>query len=90
MASGDTYLIYPGARSSVRFERLSEGIQDYEKIRILRKELSENSSPEAAAALERLNGFLRSIDSKTLDKRLAADVINGGKQLIYEIAKSGH
>jgi len=88
--SGDTYLIYPGALSSIRFERLREGIQDYEKIRILRKELSENSSPEAAAELERLNGFLRSIDSKTLDKRLAADVINGGKQLIYEIAKSGH
>ena len=35
--SGDTYLLYPEG-SSVRFERLIEGIQDYEKIRILRSE----------------------------------------------------
>lgn len=37
--SGDTYLVYPDAHSSVRFERMREGIQDYEKIRILREKL---------------------------------------------------
>ncbi len=36
--AGDTYQVYPGSRSSIRFERLRDGIQDYEKIRILRKE----------------------------------------------------
>lgn len=35
--AGDTYIVYPGARSSVRFERLVEGIQDAEKISILKK-----------------------------------------------------
>ena len=39
-AAGDTYSIYPGPRSSIRFERLVEGIQDCEKIRILREELT--------------------------------------------------
>ena len=86
--SGDTYLVYPGARSSIRFERLREGIQDYEKIRILREELAENTSMVAAAAKERLNNFLNSIDTKTLDNLSAADVINEGKQLVYEIVKS--
>lgn len=38
-AAGDTYSIYPGPRSSIRFERLVEGLQDAEKIRILRQEL---------------------------------------------------
>ncbi len=38
-AAGDTYSIYPGPRSSIRFERLVEGIQACEKIRILRAEL---------------------------------------------------
>ncbi len=33
--SGDTYFVYPGPYSSVRFEKLIEGIQDHEKIRIL-------------------------------------------------------
>lgn len=37
-AAGDTYLVYPGPRSSMRFERLVEGIQTYEKIRILKAE----------------------------------------------------
>jgi hypothetical protein len=85
--SGDTYLVYPDALSSVRFERLREGIQDYEKIRILRKELTENPSKEAAAAKERLNNFMNSINTKTLESRSAADVINEGKNLVFEIVK---
>ncbi|HEY9195485.1 MAG TPA: DUF4091 domain-containing protein, partial [Mucilaginibacter sp.] len=36
-SSGDAYLVYPGLRSSIRFERLIEGIQDFEKINILRE-----------------------------------------------------
>ena len=36
-AAGDTYMIYPEGRSSIRFERLIEGIQSYEKIRILKE-----------------------------------------------------
>lgn len=35
-ASGDTYLVYPGARSSMRFERLVDGIEFAEKVRTLR------------------------------------------------------
>jgi len=84
--AGDTYMIYPGPLSSVRFERLREGIQDYQKIRILRDELAENKSPEAIA-IESLNGFLASIDAKTLDSRSAAEVINEGKRLLYDIVK---
>ncbi|MCF2659786.1 DUF4091 domain-containing protein [Parabacteroides distasonis] len=38
-AAGDTYSIYPGPRSSIRFERLVEGLQDCEKIRLLRQSL---------------------------------------------------
>ncbi len=35
-SSGDTYLVYPFARSSVRFERLIDGIEIVEKVRALR------------------------------------------------------
>ena len=85
--AGDTYFIYPGPQSSVRYERLREGIQDYEKIRILRKELAADSSPKAQTALARLNGFLSALDTRTLDKRTAAEVVNEGKQLLYQIVK---
>ncbi len=38
-ASGDCYLVYPGG-SSIRFERLTEGVQAFEKIRLLRPTLN--------------------------------------------------
>lgn len=37
--AGDTYQVYPGNRSSIRFETLRDGIEDAEKIRILRQDL---------------------------------------------------
>ena len=46
--SGDTYCYYPGNRSSVRFERLIEGIHQYEKIHILREEYAGNAGKLAA------------------------------------------
>lgn len=43
-AGGDTYLIYPGARSSIRLEKLIEGIQAYEKIKILQTEFDKKGN----------------------------------------------
>ena len=54
----------------------------------MRKELAEHPSRKAAAAREELNNFMGSINTKTLDKRSAADVINEGKKLLAEIARS--
>ena len=46
------YSIYPGPRSSIRFERLVEGLQDCEKIHILREELAAKG---ANGKLKKLN-----------------------------------
>lgn len=35
--AGDTHLIYPGPRSSIRWELLREGIEESEKLRLLRQ-----------------------------------------------------
>lgn len=51
-AAGDCYIVYPCNRSSIRFERLIEGIQNAEKIRILRGELAARG---ADTRLEELN-----------------------------------
>lgn len=50
--SGDTYCYYPGNRSSIRFERLIEGIHQYEKVQILKEEYKNN--PEMLKKLEAL------------------------------------
>ena len=52
--AGDTYMVYPDARSSIRFERLVEGIQDAEKIRVLREKYNKEGTPEALAKLAQL------------------------------------
>jgi hypothetical protein len=49
---GDTFQVYPGPRSSIRFEKLIEGIQDFEKIRIIRALYSKNGSNEKLRKLE--------------------------------------
>lgn len=45
--AGDTYLVYPFNRSSIRFERLIDGIETAEKVRALRREGVDTSAVEA-------------------------------------------
>lgn len=57
--AGDTYMVYPDARSSIRFERLIEGFQDAEKIRILRKQYSDENTSESLAKLNELEEAIK-------------------------------
>ncbi len=61
--AGDTYMVYPDARSSIRFEKLVEGIQDVEKIRVLRKKYTEENSPESSAKLAQLEKTIESFNT---------------------------
>lgn len=85
--AGDTYMVYPHALSSIRFERLREGIQDYEKIRIIGEMLASDPSMEAAAAEKRFASFLAEIANSSLENRSAADIINEGKKLADSISE---
>lgn len=50
--SGDCFVVYPGNRSSVRFERLRDGIEEYEKIRVLRALKNANTDRALDEALK--------------------------------------
>lgn len=50
MASGDTYQIASYGRSTLRFERMIDGIEAYEKVRILRQKFAHR--PEVLKPLE--------------------------------------
>lgn len=76
-AGGDTYLIYPGARSSIRFQRLIEGIQAYEKIRILRAEFESKGDK---ASLRQLDALLSSFTEAQLINEGAATVLEKAKR----------
>ena len=50
--AGDTYIVYPGGRSSMRFDRLVEGIQCCEKVRLLRAELQAKGNRRALKRID--------------------------------------
>lgn len=52
-APGDTYFVYPDGRSSIRYERLLEGIQMSEKIRVLRADMKAANDLEGLLLLEK-------------------------------------
>ena len=87
-AAGDCFLIYPGPRSSIRFERLREGIQDYEKIRILRELAAKQENvPEVRQAIQSLNKTLSMIDFKTAQTTSAAKQVNTVKASILKLSR---
>ncbi len=49
--AGDCFVVYPGGRSSVRFAKLVEGIQAYEKVRILRERWTKENAADKLQAL---------------------------------------
>lgn len=51
--TGDCFLVYPGNLSSLRFEKLRDGLEEFEKVNILRAKAAKN--PKAKAAVERMN-----------------------------------
>ena len=79
--TGDCFLIYPGPRSSIRFERLREGIQDYEKVRLLRAAL-EKQGPAGKAGLAKLNGILKGIVNRDHTR-----VVNRAKKALEELSR---
>lgn len=52
--AGDSFMVYPGFRSSVRFERFIEGVQCVEKTRILKEEFTDGGDTAAIAELDNL------------------------------------
>lgn len=74
--AGDTFLLYPGPRSSVRWEMLREGIEEAEKIRWLRA---------AGAGCVKLDAVLREFDykkSQDLSDAALRDLVQRARQAV--------
>lgn len=81
-AAGDTYCIYPGPRSSIRFERLIEGLQICEKIVQLRKEYTRTGQK---AKLQKLNKMVKKFTPQVVPaskRALAAPMVEEIEQLL--------
>jgi hypothetical protein len=84
--AGDCYLVYPGAHSSIRFEKMREGIVDFEKIRILKEKASASTNKECKQILLRLDEHLGSL---AREHNYNADTLRSqlyeGQRLIQEL-----
>ncbi len=79
--AGDTYQIYPGPLSSVRFEKLIEGAQDFEKIKLLKSFYKNNKQTEK---LNELNKALAIFEIKSLANTTADEMLEKVKNLLNE------
>jgi hypothetical protein len=77
--AGDCYQIYPGPRTSVRFEKLIEGIQDFEKIRILKEQFIREGNEEH---LDELNEVLATFTLENLETIPSEVTVSKGKAFI--------
>ena len=84
--AGDTYLVYPGARSSIRYERQVEGIQDAEKIRILRKQFEDEDTEASKVKLMLLNETVARFKSEGRPED-AEDLMRQGKRVLVELSR---
>jgi len=76
--TGDTFILYPTG-TSIRFERLVEGIQDYEKIRIIR----ETASEAGKAALDEV--LTRFAPNKFDPSQKAEDLLSEGRKVLLKV-----
>lgn len=76
---GDTYLIYPGARTSMRFERLIAGIQAFEKVRILKEEFESKGNKRG---LSKIESTLNLFDETTMDSIPASEIVSKANKVI--------
>jgi hypothetical protein len=79
--AGTLFQFYPGPRTSIRFEKLVEGIQDFEKIRILREQFVINGNEEGFLELDRA---LSLIKIEELDKIPAAEMVEKAKEILNQ------
>jgi hypothetical protein len=77
--AGDTYMVYPGPLTSVRFEKFIEGGQDFEKIRQLQTLYTKNKN---TAALDELNKALANFNIKSLSTVTADETLKRVKPLL--------
>ena len=83
-AAGDTYSIYPGPRSSIRFERLVEGLQAAEKIYQLRRQYEKNGDKSRLARLNKKLSEFTPANMTAAKERNAGAMVRDMERLLNE------
>lgn len=77
--AGDCFVVYPGGRASIHFAKLTEGIQDFEKVRILRAQWQKEGKE---AKLSQLTEILKSFSTEKILKEGPANALTSAKAFL--------
>jgi len=86
--AGDCFLVYPGPRSSIRFERLREGIQAYEKVRLIRQYLAGLGRPQARELSSKLDQALEAFNFQKARSQSCAMTVRRANDTLSALAKA--
>lgn len=77
--AGDCFLVYPGGNSCIRYEKLREGIVDFEKIMILKEQAIASNDKVVQDLWKKFEQHLQAFaKEKTFNKQeITADVVKG-------------
>lgn len=79
--AGDCFMVYPGAGSGIHFEKMREGIVDFEKIKILRQQAAKSQDVSIKKLMQELEQHLQTFNDEREFKKekLQADIEKGNK-----------
>ncbi|NPV46705.1 MAG: DUF4091 domain-containing protein [Armatimonadetes bacterium] len=85
--AGDCFLVYPGPRSSLRFERLRDGIVAYEQVRLVRKALAARRDRAARQALQALDQALSGFSYEAVQHTPAEETVRAAREALQTAAR---
>ena len=86
--AGDSYMIYPGAAGSIRFEKMREGIVDFEKIRLVRNKARISTNPEVKKLSNELDQHLKTlVGEKQFNSSKLENDIQQGRRMIEKLSE---
>jgi hypothetical protein len=80
--AGYAALVYPEGRTSVRLERLIEGIQDFEKVKMLQRQFEQTNN---VVMRERLQRVLSSFKLENLQKSSAGEIVDEARIMLNSL-----
>jgi len=90
--AGDCFMVYPGGNSCIRFEKLREGIVDYEKLLILKNLASKSTNPKVKNLMKDLDALLatfiseRDYSKRDFDTAKMTEAIKQGNKIIRDLS----
>ncbi len=88
--AGDTFFVYPGPRSSLRWEMLRDGIEEFEKIRIIRENLKDSEMSRIQEDYQRMEATLKEFvydESKLIQKDYTANLVRKMRTAVVNVSR---